>query len=219
MRKQRTQELRQKRTDQEWVDELSGHYGSDVQAQTIDELARYLFVVVYNDLRGRQAHGARLGQLDNEELYQLAQDFSQQFMEKVVAHNFALLQKYHAKGNFTAWASKVALNIVRSELRRARWSNDSLIHAQINDPNMSILPDVAVLNGQIYEALQRSMEQLPAQMRDVFVRSVIENEQASVIAEELGVTANTIYLMVFRARKKIRRLMKNDGYALQDLAF
>ena len=219
MSKQCTQEVRQKRTDQQWVDELSGQYGSEIQARAIKELARYLFVVVYNDLQARQAHVARLSHLDNEELRHLAKDFSQQFMEKSVAHNFALLQKYHAKGSFTAWASKVALNIVRSELRRARWSNDSLLHAQINDPNTSILPDVAVLNAQVYEALQRSMEQLPAQMHDVFVRSVIENEQASVIAEELGVTANTIYLIVFRARKKIRKLMMNDGYQLQDLAF
>lgn len=207
-----------RRTNQQWIDELCGRCGPHMQARAIEELARYLRVVVYNDLMVRQSHIARLSQLDNEEISQFAHDFAQQFMEKLVANNYAILQKYHAKGQFTAWASQVTLNLVRSEFRRSRWSVDVNITNQIESSQIAFLPEISVLNGQIYETLHRSMEELPTQMREVFVRLVLQDEKASVIAEEMGVTANTIYLIVHRAKKKIRQFMLNAGYQVQDLA-
>lgn len=219
MNKKYRGDTRKRRTDKQWVDELSGRCGAASQTKAVDELTRYLFVVVYNDLIVRQGHIVRLGELAHDELCQFAQDFSQQFMEKLVKDEFALLEKFHAKGHFTTWASQVVLNLVRSEFRRARWSTDVAFPFQITDPQSTMLPDLAVINAQMFESLQRGVEQLPTQMHNVFIRLVLKEEKASALAEEMGVTVNTIYLIMHRAKKKIRRFMQDDGYQLQDFAF
>lgn len=217
MRKLHTRVKQTKRTNEEWVADLSGVRGSSLQAVAIDELTRYLFVVIYNDLSTKRTNVAKVSELTEEELADLAMDFVQQFMEKMVENDCALLEKYHAKGHFTTWAAQVALNIVRSEFRKMRWSREAALYDQYCYSRQQTRPDTVVINRQIHDILQSGLAQLPNQTRTVFVRRMIDRESTSAIAAEMGVTPNTVSLMVHRAKKKMKAFLTEAGVDAQGM--
>jgi len=208
-----------KRNNAEWIADLSGAKGPIQQEEAIENLSRYLFIVVYNNLRKQHSNLMRLHYLGNEELCDLAMDFTQQFMEKMVQNQFALLGKYHAEGRFTTWAATVTLNLVRSEFRKARWSRVE----PLSDRSVSTIlnrdlgqPESMLISSQFYEVVQASLNKLPERTRIVFIRSIIDGESTSSLATEMGVTPNTIYLLIHRGRKKIQKFLFDAGFEYQE---
>lgn len=200
------------RSNQKWISELTGMNGPFQQQETIDELARYLYVVTYNELKKKRTSLARLNQLGDEELCDLAFDFTQQFMEKMVRDQYTLLKKYHAKGRFVAWAAKVTLNIVRSELRKASWSRIEPLQNLYVQTKETMQPEAALMNSDLRELLTACLDKLPSQTRTIFIRVVLDGESTSSIAAEMGVTPNTIYLLIHRTRKKMQKLLLDAGF-------
>ncbi len=218
-----------RRSDSEWVATLSGALGNVAQEEGLNDLARYLYVVIYNNLSERGRSIPLLRKLHQEELADLTLDFVQQFMEKLVRDDYDLLRKYHAKGRFTAWASQVMLNIISSELRKAHWLRQEPLQERIElaqrigFEDRSLLgdrttrPEEATLNGQLGEVLQVSIDGLPSRMRAIFIRRVIEGESATAIAEEMDVSINVVHMLVHRAKKQIRRFLNEAGMSLDEV--
>lgn len=206
-----------KRSDAEWVADLSGANGPTQQEEAIENLSRYLYVVTYNNLWNRRRTVVRLGHFGDEDLCDLAMDFTQQFMEKMVQNQFALLKKYRAEGRFTTWAAAVTVNLVRSEFRKACWSRVEPLQDRYVHGTRVVQPELAFVNSQLHEILQAGIDKLPNRMRTVFIRNVIDGESTGTIAAEMGVTTNTIYLLIHRARKKLQEFLFDAGFEQRDV--
>lgn len=83
-----------RRSNQEWVEELSNAHNKNVQFKAHSDLANYLFVVAYNYLNKRRENLQMLNQLPTEEIASLTEDAVQDFMEKLVRDEYALLSSY-----------------------------------------------------------------------------------------------------------------------------
>lgn len=119
--------IRNSRTNQEWLNELSGANGKEIQDYALLDLANYLHAVTYNHLIQRKKSNKKLSIYPVEEIANIAEDFVQRFFEKLVRNDFELLTKYHGTGAFIAWAAQLLKNMISSEMRKIRWHREEIL--------------------------------------------------------------------------------------------
>lgn len=219
--------LRSHRSNEEWVSELSNGELSNscapaVQQKAHEELCNYLYVVAYNYLQKRTNDIQRLNAYKVEEIVELAKDFVQSFMLKLVKDEYALLDKYSAVGRFLSWAAQVITNLIASELRRPYWQKQYMPHdglqvAWVIDEE-TVTPHNAVEIEEIGETLNRLLAQLSEQQRSILLRCFAEGERTTEVAEELGITTNALYINAHRAKAKMRKLLEKEGIMASELA-
>lgn len=114
------------------------------------------------------------------------------------------------------WLYRVARNKITDRYRKHKpVLYDDLIPATSDDEDRSFLEEILgagndpAFNGPdneiIREAVLRALEQLPAEQRDVFVRHEIDQESFREIAEETGVSVNTLLSRKHYAIKFLRK--------------
>ena len=203
-----------RRTDQEWVDDLSGHNGVQHQEAAHQDLANYLFRVAISYLDLRQESVSILYALADWELAELAQDFVQETLGKLVRDKHALLAKYSGTGRFTSWMAQVIRNEIAGELRRAAWQK-----RYAHDPAELLAYVVSVDDGpeqraaaaQIGEVLHSCLQKLPENYRIAVWDRLVEGDSAEEVGNRLGVSANAVNLLVFRGKKKLRAYLEEAG--------
>ena len=100
------------------------------------------------------------------------------------------------------------------------------IHAEKRSPNMTVplseieafLPDEQALSYAEQEEL-RSLLRLflsgePEEARNVFIRRYWFFDSVSDIAQQYGVSESKVKSMLFRTRKRLRRYLEKEGFAL-----
>lgn len=210
---------RSRYADHEWPAALSGRLGYRVQEQSHRSLANYLFVVIRNHFALRQSTYVWLAVLDETEIGALAEDLVQVCLLKLSRDDYALLDQYSGQGPFTSWAAQIALNEARSELRRVRWGRLQ----PLEGPVLSIAanaptPEQLLHCRQLLSTLNGCLAQLPQTYRTVLVRCVMHNEPAADVAPDLQRSAQAVYNLIARAKKRLRALLEEEGYAFEDFA-
>lgn len=210
------------RTNQEWVIDLSDATNPEGQRAAHEELSHYTYVVAYNYLLKRTNDIQRLNAYKSEEIVELAKDFVQSFMVKLVKDEYALLDKYSGLGRFPAWTAQVITNLIASELRRPYWQKqympyDGLQVAWVIDEE-TVAPQSAVEIGEVTDTLNHLLNQLSEQQREILLRCTVEGERAANVAKELGITPNTVYIIAHRAKAKMRKLLVEKGINATTLA-
>lgn len=206
-----------KRTGEEWIADLGGANGADAQWSAHEDLARYLYRIAVNDLKKRQEDIPMLRDLSAYGLGEHAQDFVQSVLEKLARDDFAILDQYTGAGSFTGWVAQVMHRQVSTELRKARWHRtDFLEKLSFGSWRESdaLSPEALLLQTELRERIQEGISKLPERYITAFVRCEVEGESAVTVAESLGVTANAVYILIHRARSRLRTELAADGYAL-----
>jgi len=133
----------------------------------------------------------------------LAEDWAQEAWVRV----FRALPAFRGDARFTTWLHRIAVNSAlhgkRWRERRARFETE--LPASINAETP---PERPVLRMQ----LERALEQLPERMRRVLVLHDVEGYTHEEIGEMLGVTAGTSKSQLFKARARMRELLR-PGHA------
>jgi RNA polymerase sigma-70 factor (ECF subfamily) len=113
-------------------------------------------------------------------------------------------ERFHADGNFGAWAYRIATNLALSHVRRARVEEglpEDLIQAASTD---------SAVESETVSEIQSAFRRLPAKLQVTVTMALIEERPYPEIAEALGVPLGTVKSRVFRAvrilRKQLRRL-------------
>ncbi len=207
----RRQTKTQYRTDTEWITSLTGKDGPDAQQLAHVDLSNYLYVVLFNYLKSRRSSLLALASYSDEELITLAQDFVQNYMEKMVKDDYALIEKYSTTGRFTSWVAQVALNMCATEFRRACWSRQVQMKQHPYWDQRAILPEAAAVRSQISEVLEACLAQLPEHYREALVRCIGEGERASVVAADLDISPNAVYILIHRAKNAMRKHLTHAG--------
>lgn len=201
------------RSNQQWVDEITGVRGSETQSRAIDDLSRYLHVVAFNALLSRQIHFSRLRAMAPSDVSELARDFVQDTLMKLTTDNFVRLNQFRGTGKFTSWAAQIIHNEIISELRKVDWDRmDPLTTEGAGTPHnhKELSPEILVLQRYQTDQLYRMIELLPPKLRNAIIRCTLQEEKAAAVAADLGISTTAVYMLVYRAKRQLQQMMACD---------
>lgn len=200
------------RTNQEWIDAITGRSTLMEQNEALTDLANYLFIVVCNHLAKKSSTVPLLRFMPDDARTALAQEFVQEFMEKMIKEEFALLAKFGGYGRFLSWSAQVAINICNSELRRLPWRRTERLENRkrhfVDDVHE---PESVAFRDLLRTTVGKCLANLPERHRYALVQCVIEGQSASDVGDVLDITANAVHLLVFRAKKKMQKALLQEG--------
>ena len=131
----------------------------------------------------------------------LAEDYAQEAWIRAIR----ALPTFRGDARFSTWLHRIAVNSALQALRKAK----------TRQMRESPLPDVIAVAPQVGDVLmERKLEealgQLPAGMRKVLILHDVEGYTHEEIGTALGVTSGTSKSQLFKARAKMRHMLR--GY-------
>ena len=129
----------------------------------------------------------------------LAQDYAQEAWIRAIR----ALPTFRGDARFSTWLHRIAVNSALQALRKA----------DTRTKREGPMPDVVAathVDGDtlLGDLLERAMDQLPEGMRQVLILHDVEGYTHEEIGEVLGVTAGTSKSQLFKARAKMRELLR-----------
>ena len=121
------------------------------------------------------------------------------------------LSKFREDAAFGTWVYRIAmncsLNLMKRRTRNVEWNAESLDDASNSQQAVSshLTPEAALLDAEAHLERERAMSTLTPRERTAFVLRHLEEQPVDVIAEALGISANSARQVVFRAISKLRR--------------
>jgi RNA polymerase sigma factor (sigma-70 family) len=142
-----------------------------------------------------------------------AEDVLQDVFYELVEANRRLMPIEHVTG----WLFRVARNRITDLFRKRRPESfgDSALpdddeRLQLEDllPSPDAGPEALYARNVLLDELERAVEELPAEQREVFVAHELEGRSFKAMAEETGVSVNTLLsrkrYAVLRLRERLR---------------
>ena len=132
----------------------------------------------------------------------LAQDYAQEAWIRAIR----ALPTFRGDARFSTWLHRIAVNSALQALRKA----DTRTKREAPMPEAVPAParDGDVLLGDL---LEKAMGRLPDGMRQVLILHDVEGYTHEEIGEFLGVTSGTSKSQLFKARAKMRDLLRPSG--------
>ncbi|MFD2444743.1 RNA polymerase sigma factor [Bacillus sp. CGMCC 1.16607] len=135
-----------------------------------------------------------------------AQDLVQEAFIKV----YYQLAKYDGKGSFAGWLKRVAINHCIDEFRK-----NHQLRKQVNineyiieNPNH---PEIILLKKEEERQIKSLIHTLPEEERMIILLRFVNELSYEEISELLGITVSNVGIKLYRAKKKMRVLIKNEG--------
>jgi RNA polymerase sigma-70 factor (ECF subfamily) len=154
-----------------------------------------------------------------EELQQMAEDFAQEALLRILAN----LDSFRGDSQFTTWATKIAVRLVVSELRRLRYrdfSLDSLVDGDENrGADTSALasagadgPERSAEKREVWRRIEHALsEALTPRQRAAFEALILDGVPLDIVAGQLNTNRNALYKLIFDARRKLRQHLEAQG--------
>ncbi len=206
------------RTNAQWIHDLTADNATREKA--IEDLRTRLKRGIYYYLSRERSD---LSDLASEEVQQMADDFAQDATLRVLAS----LDSFRGDSQFTTWATKVAVRIAISEMRRARYRDFSLdaltadgdLQATATPSINSTPPDrpeTAMEKGDVLEKINRAFDEaLTPRQRVALEAIILEGIPLDVVADQMGTNRNALYKLVHDARRKLRTYLEGQGLSLE----
>ncbi|MBN1123218.1 MAG: RNA polymerase sigma factor [Anaerolineae bacterium] len=209
------------RTNQDWLSDLQSESASYVDA--LEALRAHLERGVFYYLRHDRSD---LSQLPDEDIRQMAQDFVQDALIKILDS----LETFRGESKFTTWASKIAARVAISELRRVRYKDYSLEHLTAEG---EIMPDLASLGvtpeGSPHPENYAEQQEILHMLKDAFENALTDRQRTALsayifdgvpveeIARRMDTNRNALYKLVHDGRLKLKHYMEDQGLSLEYL--
>ena len=198
-------------SNQEWLDNLR----SEDNNQALADLREYL---------QRGLRYALSSRVDSNRLDALIEDSAQDALLRILEK----LDTFRGESRFTTWASKVAIRLALTELRRKRWENVALEDLVPEDTGMdytpAVLTDTETLPEQ--QAYQREvmrlverliMTELTPRQRQVMMAILKGGMPIGEAAERMGTNPNALYKMLHDARQRLKNRLEEEGYSANEI--
>jgi RNA polymerase sigma-70 factor (ECF subfamily) len=202
------------RSNAQWLDDLND--GSVARDAAIQDLRVRLQRGIYYYLSRERSD---LAGLAPEEIGQMAEDFAQDATLRVLSN----LDSFRGDSRFTTWATKVAVRVAISEMRRARYKDFSL-DALTDDGDLKPetttavtstpieRPESAMEKQDVLQRIDKAFEEALTDRQRVALEAVVlEGIPMDVVADRMGTNRNALYKLVHDARRKLRTYLENQG--------
>ncbi len=202
------------RTNEQWLAELTGP--PDVQAPALEDLRSRLQRGIYYYLSRERSD---LANLSNQELTQMAEDLAQDATLRVIEN----LESFRGDSRFTTWATKIAVRVAISDLRRARYKDFSLddltadgdlMPGTASAVNSSVPPgpEDATERADVMAKISRSLEEaLTERQYQALTAVALQGVPLEIVAEQMGTNRNALYKLLHDARRKLRSHLEAQG--------
>lgn len=120
------------------------------------------------------------------------------------------LPAFREQSAFATWVFRIgmntALNMVKRRSRNPEWYAEPVDDPSSTSPiSTHPTPEAALLDNEARIQRERAMEALTPMERTAFVLRHMEEQPMDVVAETLGINANSARQTLFRAVSKLRR--------------
>lgn len=206
------------RNNEEWLADLNteGPRRSAALEDLRTRLERGVFFYLRNDR-------SDLSSRSTEEIEQLAQDFVQDALLKILDN----LETFRGESKFTTWATKIATRVAISELRRVRYKNYSLDHLTADGetmpsiaslavtPDDSLAPEAYAEREEVFRIVNEAIENaLTERQRIALTAYVIDGVNIETIADKMDTNRNALYKLIHDARYKLKKYMEEQSLSL-----
>ena len=143
------------------------------------------------------------------------EDIAQQVFLKV----YLSLSRFDQRAAFSTWLYKIAVNECWDHLRKKK-VRPLLYESDLSEEQVSRLDGIATLGRsadgvddqtETRDTLERVLEILPEQDRELLLLKEVEGFSVQELAEILGLNVNTVKVRLFRARGKIMEMQRRRG--------
>jgi RNA polymerase sigma-70 factor (ECF subfamily) len=160
-----------------------------------------------------------LSQFSSQELTQMAEDLSQDATLRVLDN----LVSFRGDSRFTTWATKIAVRVAISDLRRARYKDYRLDDLTSDDETMPVSatltmhnplpnPENAAERADVMNKIDAALKQALTERQYQALEAVaLRGIPLEVVAEQMGTNRNALYKLVHDARRKLRSYLEAQG--------
>ncbi len=206
------------RTNNQWLQELRSD-DAVVQAQAIEDLKERLQRGIYYYLSRERSD---LSGLSSHEHVQMAQDMAQDATLRVLDN----LDSFRGDSLFTTWATRIAVRVAISDLRRARYRDFSLDNLTAEGdflPSSASLisgerpagPERAAEQENVIENIRKALKGvLTERQLQALVAVTIQEIPLEIVAEQMDTNRNALYKLIHDARKKLRQHLEGEGLSM-----
>jgi len=128
-----------------------------------------------------------------------AEDLALQVFEKL----YRAAPRYRPEARFSSWLFAIARNELRHELRRRRRKPVEALPPEALEWAMPEVPSERIAR-EWEETLLHALQTLPERERSALLLTAAGELDRAAIAESLGTTVNHLYVIVHRARQRLR---------------
>ena len=153
-----------------------------------------------------------------DKVYRLAykilrhEDDAAEALQDAFLSAFRGLKNFKAESTFSTWLYRVTTNAALMKYRKRREGHISLEQSQSRDENShpieladwSALPPEELEDQETWDVLSEAVEQLPEDLRIVFLRRDWLEESNAEVADGLGLTVAAVKSRLHRARIQLR---------------
>lgn len=208
------------RTNEQWIAELTGP--PEAQAQALEDLRVRLQRGIFYYLSRERSD---LAHLSTQELTQMAEDLAQDATLRVLRN----LGSFRGDSRFTTWATKVAVRVAISDLRRARYkdfsldgltASDELLPSTVasvgNNPDPN--PEDAAERSEVLAKISTALDEaLTERQRQALVAVALQGVPMEVVADRMNTNRNALYKLLHDARRKLRSYLEAQGLSMDYL--
>lgn len=209
------------RTNDEWLSDLTAE-GSPRQVDAINALQERLRRGLFYYLSRERSD---LTDLTYSELEHMAADFAQEALLRILKN----IHTFRGDSLFTTWATKVAVRVAISELRRARYRDFSLENVTIDGEIMPALapnfevgqttsPERSAERSDVMEKIEAAiMTALTDRQRTALMAVGIRGVPLEIVAEQMSTNRNALYKLLHDARTKLKAELEKQGISMDYL--
>ncbi|MBI5667055.1 MAG: sigma-70 family RNA polymerase sigma factor [Chloroflexi bacterium] len=202
------------RTNEQWLSDLTGP--PEVQAPALEDLRQRLQRGIFYYLSRERSD---LSHLATHELNHMAEDLAQDATLRVIAN----LDSFRGDSRFTTWATKIAVRLAISDLRRARYKDFSLdgltaegdtlpATSDALASNHSPNPEHATERSDVMLKIDRALDEaLTERQRQALTAVALQDVPLEIVAERMGTNRNALYKLLHDARRKLRQHLEAQG--------
>lgn len=206
------------RTNEEWLADLRGT--PEVQARALEDLQVRLQRGIFYYLSRERSD---LSGVSNHELTQMSEDLAQDATLRVVEN----LDSFRGDSLFTTWATRIAVRVAISEMRRARYKDFSLDEMTANGDVLALsggspvasvqppAPERAAEQAEILARIQKALDDvLTERQQQALIAVAVRGVPLEVVAEQMNTNRNALYKLLHDARRKLKTHLESQGLSM-----
>lgn len=198
-------------SNQEWLDQLRQPDNNAV----LQELRTYLQRGLVYALSNR---------VDPNRLDALVEDSAQDALLRILEK----LDTFRGESRFTTWATKIAIRLALTELRRKRWEEVALEDLIPEDASIDFtpliltdeqtLPEEQTYQRELMAVVVRLIEtEITPRQRQAILAIVKGGMPIGEVAVRLGTNRNALYKMIHDARQRLKERLEEEGYSADEV--